>query len=123
MDTADVAESKNKYDTPDVRFCDIKVGERTNGRPEIIDGASGEQLFRVDTDREGRNVFPTIVSMNESKQVTVTYKQNGERKTIPLDEYASQELTAARKRKEGAVPSKQVKPKAKPAKRRANGAT
>lgn len=113
MDTADVAESKNKYNTPDVRFCDIKVGERTKGRPEIIDGASAEQEFKVETDKEGKNVFPTIVSMDETKEVKVTYKQNGELKTISLDEYASQELKEARKRKQGTVPSKKTKPRTK----------
>lgn len=113
MDTADVAESTNKYDTPDVRFCDIKVGERTKGRPEIIDGASAEQEFKVETDKEGKNVFPTIVSMDETKEVKVTYKQNGELKTISLDEYASQELKEARKRKQGTVPSKKTKPRTK----------
>lgn len=111
MDTADVTGSKNKYDTPDVRICDIKVGEKTQGRPEIIDGASGEQLFKVDTDKEGKKVFPTIVAVNESGVVTVTYKQNGEVKTKILDQYASQELKEARKRKQGAVPSKNTKPK------------
>lgn len=111
MNTADVAESTNKYDEPNVRFCDVKVGERKNESPQIIDGASVEQEFKVETDKEGKTVFPTIVSMDESKQVTVTYKQNGERKTVSLDEYASQTLQEARERKEGAVPSKQVKSK------------
>ena len=115
MDTADVAESTNKYEEPNVRFCDVMVGERKNERPQIIDGASAEQEFKVETDKEGKNVFPTIVAMDdETKDVTVTYKQNGERKTISLGEYASQELKEARKRKQGAVPSKQVKPKSKP---------
>lgn len=114
MDTADVAESTNKYDEPVVRVCDIKVGEKTHEKPKIIDGASEEQIFKVETDKEGKKFFPTIVSMDESGNVTVTYKQNGEIQTITLNEYAAQELRDARKRKEGAVPSKQVKPKAKP---------
>lgn len=113
MDTADVAGSKSKYETPDVRVCDIRVGEKIQGRTEIIDGANAEQTFEVVTDKDGKKVFPTIVGVDKNGVVTVTSKQNGEIKTETLDEYAAQRLLDARKRNAKAVPAKKVKPKTK----------
>lgn len=115
MDTADVAESKDKkYAQIDVRYSDIHIG-RSNERPEVVNGDNAKPPFEIESGKDG-NVKHHKVADDTKKMYRVRKDSNGEVITEEIPESNATEIRQSRGISMNKVPAIKVKPKAKPAK-------
>lgn len=108
MSTTNVDSS---IEEPDVRLTIWDI-ENEREKPEITTGDHAESLINIEA-QDGKNVFPLNVIKKDDGTIVVRLKQNGEIKTIPLNEYAAEKVLQNRKIQANPVPAKTVQSKGK----------
>lgn len=109
MSTTNVDSSRKEEPNVGMSIWNI---ENEKEKPEVTTG-NHAKVVAVIEELEGKNVFPLNVIMKDDGTVVVRLKQNGEIKTIPLSDYASEQVKQNRRIKSNPVPAKKVTPKTK----------
>ncbi len=112
MDTTDVAGSTDKYAQIDVRYSDVHIGERSNERPEVVNGDNAKPPFEIENGKEGNVKHHKVV--DDDKKIWIVRKgSEGKIEKILLSPETIETLRTNRKISVNKVPSKTVEKRTK----------